>query len=105
MASGMSSHLKKCHSDSSEQASKIGRGPDHDHTLLAKLELVPRDHAFSNRATNAVQAIAGAPMECNNQGNNSKGNEKHPIDCMDAHITICAPNGIRQEIARKVTDS
>ena len=43
-------------------------------------------------------------MECNNQGNNSKCYGKHPIDCLEAHITICAESGIRKAIARKVTD-
>ena len=82
----------------------MGRGSDHDHTLLARSELVPRDHAPSNRATKKVQAITLTPMECNNQGSNSKGHEKHPIDCLEAHITICAKSCIRKEIARKVTD-
>ena len=27
------------------------------------------------------------------------------VDYLEAHITICFPNGIRREIARKVTDS
>ena len=87
------------------QASKMGRGPNHDHTLLARSELVTRDHAPSNRATKKVQTISVAPMESNNQGSNSKCHEKHPVDCLEAHITICAQSGIREEIARKVTDS
>ena len=40
--------ISKHHPDGPVQASKVGRGPDHDHTLLAKLGLVPRDHAPSN---------------------------------------------------------
>ena len=34
-----------------------------------------------------------------------QGHEKLPVDCLEAHITICAQSGIREEIARKVTDS
>ena len=83
----------------------MGRIPNHDHTLLARSKLVPRDHAFSNRATKMVQAISVAPMECNNQRNNSKCHENYPVDCLEAHITICAWNGIREEISRMVTDS
>ena len=83
----------------------MGWGPDHDHTLLAISELVPRDHALSNRATDKVQAIEVAPMECNNQVNNSQVYEKHPIGCLEADIAICAQSSIRKEIARKVTDS
>ena len=33
------------HSTSPEQASKMGRGPHHDHILLARSELLPRDYA------------------------------------------------------------
>ena len=87
------------------QASKMGSGPDHEHTPLARSELVPRDHAPSNRATKKVKTTTVVPMECNNQGSNSKGHEKHPVDCLEAHITICAQSGIGKEIARKVTDS
>ena len=73
----------------------MGRGHDHNHTLLARSELIPRDHVLSNRAT----------VECKNQGSNSKVHEKHPIDCLEAHIIICAQSSIREEIARKVTES
>ena len=31
-----------------------------------------------------------APMECHNSGGNSKGHIKHQVDCLKAHITICA---------------
>ena len=44
-------------------------------------------------------------MECNNQESNFKCHEENPIDYLEAHITIFAHNGIREEIARKVTDS
>ena len=47
--------------------------------------------------------ISVVPKECNNQGSISKGHEKHPIDCLEAQITICTQNGIRREIIRKVT--
>ena len=83
----------------------MGRGPDHDHILLARSELVPRDHTSSNRAIKKIQTITVAPWESHNPGGNSKGHEKHPVDCLGAHITICAKSGIREEIARKVTDS
>ena len=43
----------KHHPDGPGQASKMGRGPDHDHTLLTRLE-VPTDHVPSNRATRNV---------------------------------------------------
>ena len=82
----------------------MGRGPDHDHTLSARLELVPRDHVPSNRATEKVEIITLAPMECNNQESNSKGHEKYPIDCLEAHITICVQSVIGEEIAKKVTN-
>ena len=55
--------------------------------------------------TEKVQAITMAPMVCNNIGSNSKGDEKHPTDCLEAHIPICAQSGIREKTARKVTDS
>ena len=70
-----------------------------------KSELVSRDYAPSNRATEKVQTIPVAPMKCNNHGSNSKGHEKHSVDCLETHIAICAQSGIREEIARKVTDS
>ena len=54
----------KHHSASLGQASKMGMGPDYDCTLLARSELPPRDHVFSNRATKVVQAVSVAPMEC-----------------------------------------
>ena len=44
-------------------------------------------------------------MECENLGGDSKGHEKHPADSLETHITICTQNGIRSDIARKVTDS
>ena len=44
-------------------------------------------------------------MECNNQRSNSKGHEKYLIDCLEAHIAICTQISLREEIARKFTDS
>ena len=52
-----------------------------------------------------IQAISVVPMEYNKQKSNSKGHEQHPFYCLEANITICAQNGVREEIARKVTDS
>ena len=95
----------KHNSASPGHASKMTRGPDHGHTPLARSELVLRDHTSNDRATKSFSAISVAPMDPNNQGNNSKGHEKHRIDCLKAHITICAWNGIRDEISRKVMDS
>ena len=83
----------------------MGMWCDHDHTLLARSELVPRDHASSSRANKKVQTITVTPMECHNWEGNSKSHEKHPVDCFESHIAICAQSGIREEIARKVTDS
>ena len=67
--------ISKCYPNGPEQASKMGRGPDHDHILLARSELVPRDHASGSRATKKIQTITVAPMECHNQGGNSKSHE------------------------------
>ena len=53
----------------------MGRGPDHDHTPLARSELVPRDHASSDSGTKAFLVISVAPMECNYEGSNSEGHE------------------------------
>ena len=36
-----------------ETGCTMERGPGHDHTLLARSELVPRDHEYSDRATKA----------------------------------------------------
>ena len=96
--------ISKHHPDGPRQASKIKRGADHDHTLLGRSELDLRDNVPSNRAAKKVWTITVAPMECNIQGSNPKGHGKHPIDCLEAHITICTNSGIREEIARKVTD-
>ena len=76
----------------------MGRGPDHDHTLMARSDLVPRDCAPSNSANKEVHTIKVALMECTNQ-------EAIPFDCLEAHITICSQICIREDIARKVTDS
>ena len=83
----------------------MGRGPDHDHALFTRSELISSYHAPSNRATKEVQTITVAPMECDNQGSNSKGPEKHPIPCLEPHIAIYGQSGIREETARKFTDS
>ena len=85
----------KQHPDGYGQDSKMRREPDHDHTLLSRSELVPRDHASVGRATKKVQTITVAPIECQTLGGNSKGHEKHPADCLEAHITICAQRSIR----------
>ena len=94
----------KHHSNGTGWASKIEMGTDHEHTLLARSKLVPRDHASGNRAAKKLQTIRVALMECHNTGGNSKCHEKHLFDCLEAHITICAQNIIKEEIARKVTD-
>ena len=86
------------------QASKMWRGPDHDYSLLAGLEFVPRDHAPGSRATKKVQTITVTPVECHKESN-SKGHEKHPAGYLEADITIYVQSAIREEIARKVTDS
>ena len=67
-------------------------------TLLDKSELVPREHAPNNGAAKKVQIIPVAPMECDNQGGNFKGHEKHQTDCLEAHITICAQKYIREKV-------
>ena len=84
----------KHHPASPGQASRMGRGPDHDHTVLARSDLVPREHVPSNTTMRKVQTITVAPLKCRNQGSNSKGHEKHPNDCLEAHIAICALSGI-----------
>ena len=72
------------------QDSKVGRGPDHDHSLLARSEPVPSDHASGSRATEKVQTITVATMECLNSGGNSKGHEKHPANCLGgSHHHLC----------------
>ena len=85
----------KHHPNGPRQASKIGRDPNHDRTLLARSKLVPRDHASGSRATKKVPTITVAPMECHNPGGSSKSHKKHPVDCLEANITICAQSGIR----------
>ena len=95
----------KHHSASSGQTSKVGRGTDHIHNILARSELVPRDYATSNRAIETFSTISVAPMECSKREGNPEHHRKHPLDCLEAHITICARNGFRKEIARKVTGS
>ena len=94
----------KHHPGGPGQASKMGRGPDHDHTLLIRLQLVPRDHAPSNRATKKVQTIPVASMECNTPKSNSKVHES--IQLTAWRLTLASVlSGIREEIAWKVTDS
>ena len=83
----------------------MGSRPDHDHTLFPRSELVSRDHTSSSRATKKVKTTTVAPVECDNLGVNSKGHEKHPLDCLEAHSTICTQRDIREEIARKTTAS
>ena len=65
----------------------------------------PEIHAPSDRATKKVKAITVNPMECNCQGSNSKGHEKHPTDYLEDHIAMWVQTGIKEESARKVTDS
>ena len=65
----------KHHSLYPGQDSKMGRGPDHDHTHLARSKLVPREHETRNKATKTFVAISVAPLECYDQGCNSKGHE------------------------------
>ena len=49
--------ISKHHSTSPGQASKMGGGPDYDHTLLAREELVLRDHApYCNRPTRGISS-------------------------------------------------
>ena len=83
----------------------MGRGPDHDHTILAISELVLKDYASSDKTTEVFLTISVAPMECSHWGSSPNGHAKHTIDCLEVHLTICAQNGIREEIFRKVTDS
>ena len=73
----------------------MGRGSEHDPILLIRSEMVSIDNALHDRAPLAVPAILVAPMQCNNQGSSSKGHEKHSIECLEVHITICDWNGIR----------
>ena len=80
------------------QASKIGTRPDHDHTLLARSELVP---ISSNRATKKVLTFTLASMECNNLGSNSKDHEKHTVHCLEAHITICVKGASEKKMPGK----
>ena len=66
----------------------MGRLPDHDHTLwldhswfpgtMYQIREVLRHFPFSD--------IPVTPVECNNQVTNTKGHEKHPIDCPETHI-------------------
>ena len=96
----------KHHPDGPGQANKMGRDLDHDHILLDRSELVPRDHVPSNIATKKLQTITVAPMECNNQGKQLQRSSKS-IQLTAWRLTspsvprVC----IREEIARKVTDS
>ena len=92
----------KHHPNGPGQASKMGRGPYHDHTFSAKSKLVPRDHTPSNRATKKVQIITVAPMECLNPRGDSKGHEKHPVDCLEAHIAICAQVASEKKLPGKL---
>ena len=93
----------KHHPNGPGQASKMRRGPDHDHILLTRSELVPRDHASGSRAGKKVQTITVAPMECHNPI--PKVVKSISVGCLEAHITICAQSGIKEEITRKVNDS
>ena len=52
----------KHHPSGPGQASKMGKGPDNDHTLLVRSELVSEDHASGSRATKKVHTIRVAPM-------------------------------------------
>ena len=57
------------------KTNEVGRKPNHDHILLARLEPVPKDNVASSRMTKMLPALRGPSVKCSNQVGNPKGHE------------------------------
>ena len=71
------------------------RGPGHDHAILVRQEMVPRNNVANNRTTKMLLVLRVASVECINKGRSPKSHDGYPVDFLEAHITIFVHGGIQ----------
>ena len=87
------------------KAGKLGRIIDHDHTLLARPQLVPQNNETGNITTKKFPTLRVDPVECSHKCSNPQGHEGHQAGYLEAPIAICDRKRIEEGAARKIKGS